>query len=115
MIRAAKEGRSEIELIDQMSRAHQADFAGFDIRFDHYGSTNSEENRALCAEFWKAMRDRGLIVQRDVAQLYDPESKTFLADRFVRGTCPKCGAELADTEENREYVAKREADEDEDE
>ena len=92
MIRAAKEGRSEIELIYQMSRAHQADFAGFDIRFDHYGSTNSEENRALCAEFWKAMRDRGLIVQRDVAQLYDPESKTFLADRFVRGTCPKCGA-----------------------
>lgn len=92
MIRAGKEGRSEVDLITQMSRAHQADFAGFDIGFDHYGSTHCEENRMLCGEFWAAMRAAGLIVERDVAQLYDPESNTFLSDRFVRGTCPKCGA-----------------------
>jgi methionyl-tRNA synthetase len=91
MIRARKEGRSEEELIAQMSRSHQADFAGFDIAFDHYGSTHSEENRQLCHEFWRAMRAADLIAERPVAQLYDPDAQTFLADRFVRGTCPVCG------------------------
>jgi methionyl-tRNA synthetase len=91
MIRARKEGRSEEELIAQMSRSHQSDFAGFGIEFDNYGSTHSDENRQLCHEFWASMRAAGLIAQRAIAQLYDPEAKTFLADRFVRGTCPKCG------------------------
>jgi len=91
MIRARKEGRTEEELIAQMSQSHQADFAGFDIEFDNYGSTHSEENRQLCHQFWAALREAGLIAERPVAQLFDPEAKTFLADRFVRGTCPKCG------------------------
>jgi len=91
MIRARKEGRSEEELIAQMSQSHQADFAGFDIEFDNYGSTHSEENRQLCHQFWASLRQAGLVAERPVAQLYDPEAKTFLADRFVRGTCPKCG------------------------
>jgi len=91
MIRARKEGRSEEELIAQMSQSHQADFAGFDIEFDNYGSTHSEENRQLCHRFWESLRQAGLVAERPVAQLYDPEAKTFLADRFVRGTCPKCG------------------------
>lgn len=91
MIRARKEGRTEEELIAQMSQSHQADFAGFDIRFDNYGSTHSDENRQLCHQFWASLRQAGLIAERPVAQLYDPEAKTFLADRFVRGTCPKCG------------------------
>ncbi len=90
MIRARKEGRSEVELIAAMSDAHQKDFAGFDIVFDHYGSTHSSENQRLCHTFWKSLRIAGMIAQRPVAQLYDPEAKTFLADRFVRGTCPKC-------------------------
>lgn len=91
MIRARKEGRSEEGLIAQMSQSHQADFAGFDIEFDNYGSTHSEENRQLCHQFWASLRRAGLVAERPVAQLYDPEAKTFLADRFVRGTCPKCG------------------------
>lgn len=91
MIRARKEGRSEEGLIAQMSQSHQADFAGFDIEFDNYGSTHSEENRQLCHQFWASLRQAGLVAERPVAQLYDPEAKTFLADRFVRGTCPKCG------------------------
>ncbi len=91
MIRARKEGRSEIDLIAAMSAAHQRDFAGFDVAFDHYGSTHSNENRELCAEFWKSLRAAGMIAERAIEQLYDPEAKTFLADRFVRGTCPKCG------------------------
>jgi|688.fasta_scaffold00010_7 methionyl-tRNA synthetase len=92
MIRARREGRSETELIDQMQAAHQRDFDGFQIRFDHYGSTNSDENRQLCGTFWSALRQAGMIVERDVSQLYDPVAATFLADRFVKGTCPKCQA-----------------------
>lgn len=91
MIRARKEGRSELDLIGEMTRSHQRDFAGFGIQFDNYGSTHSDENRTICHQFWKSLRDENLIVERSVEQLYDPEAETFLADRFVRGTCPKCG------------------------
>lgn len=92
MIRARQERRSEVELIAEMQAAHLRDFRAFEIGFDNYGSTNSEENRALCHEIWQALRDRGLITERDVDQLYDPVAGTFLADRFVKGTCPKCKA-----------------------
>ncbi|MHB8972939.1 MAG: methionine--tRNA ligase [Pirellulaceae bacterium] len=94
MIRARQERRSEEELIAEMQQAHLRDFTAFDIEFDNYGSTNSDENRRLCCEIWQGLRERNLIVEREVAQLYDPEAGTFLADRFVKGTCPnpKCGA-----------------------
>ncbi|HEX9619461.1 MAG TPA: methionine--tRNA ligase [Polyangiaceae bacterium] len=92
MIRARQEGRSEVELIGDMQKAHERDFAGFQIRFDNYGSTHSEHNRRLCAEFWRALRGAGLIVEREVTQLFDPDAGVFLADRFVKGKCPNCGA-----------------------
>lgn len=92
MIRARKEGRREEEVIAAMKEAHQRDFAGFGISFDNYGSTNDEENRILCGEIWSSLRQADLIAEREIQQLYDPEAQTFLADRFVRGTCPKCGA-----------------------
>lgn len=92
MISSRKAGVSESEFIAEMQRAHERDFAAFDIKFDNYGSTNSPENRALCERFWKAIRAAGLVRERDVEQLYDPKAKTFLPDRFVRGTCPKCGS-----------------------
>ena len=91
MIRARNEGRSEEDLIASMSESHQRDFANFGIEFDHYGSTNSEENRELCAQFWCSLREAGLVTESTIEQLYDPEAETFLADRFVRGTCPKYG------------------------
>ncbi|HWO11169.1 MAG TPA: methionine--tRNA ligase [Polyangiaceae bacterium] len=91
MLRARQEGITEVELIDAMNRAHQADFAAFNIRFDHYGSTNSEQNRTFCHEIWRALRDRGLVVERQVSQLYDPKEGLFLADRLVKGSCPRCG------------------------
>lgn len=90
MLRARREGRSEIEVIGDMQQSHERDFAGFDIQFDNYGSTNSAENRELCDEIWAALRKAGLIVEREVTQLFDPEAGTFLADRFVKGTCPSC-------------------------
>ena len=92
MIRARAEGRSERELIAAMRDDHLADFAGFQVAFDHYGSTDSDSNRRLCGEIWKALRARGLVAERDVQQLFDPQAGVFLADRFVKGTCPRCGA-----------------------
>ncbi|MBI1900403.1 MAG: methionine--tRNA ligase [Planctomycetia bacterium] len=92
MIRARQEGRREEQVIADMQAAHVRDFSGFQIQFDNYGSTHSDENRRLCAEIWAALRKAGIIVEREVDRLYDPEVQTFLADRFVKGKCPKCGA-----------------------
>jgi methionyl-tRNA synthetase len=91
-IRARKEGRPEEELIAQVQAEHERDFAGFQVSFDNYGSTNSPENRELCHEIWEAIDKAGLVKTKNVDQLYDTVANTFLADRFVRGTCPHCGA-----------------------
>jgi methionyl-tRNA synthetase len=90
MIRARKEGVREEDLIARMQQAHLADFTGFQIEFDNYGSTHSPENRVVCEEIWQALRHDGLVSENEVEQLYDPVAGTFLADRFVKGTCPKC-------------------------
>ncbi len=91
MISAEKQGIKEEELLEAMQKAHIEDFAGFDVEFDNYGSTHSPGNRRLCAEFWSAIRAAGMVKQREVTQLYDVQAGTFLADRFVKGTCPYCG------------------------
>ncbi len=88
MIRARQEGRTEEEVIAAMQAAHIADFAKFEIEFDHYGSTNSEQTRAVCHQIWKSIREAGLVSEKEIEQLFDPEAGTFLADRFVKGTCP---------------------------
>ncbi|MEZ6129505.1 MAG: methionine--tRNA ligase [Planctomycetaceae bacterium] len=93
MIRARNEGRSEDAVIADMREAHIRDFAAFHIEFDNYGSTNSDSNRDCCHRIWSKIRSAGLVSEKDVEQLFDPEAGTFLADRFVRGTCPKCGSE----------------------
>lgn len=93
MLRAQKEGRSEEELIAEVSENHIRDFSKFFIEFDNYGSTNSDESLKFCNEIWAALRGADLIVKKPVTQLYDPEKKTFLADRFVKGTCPNCKSE----------------------
>jgi methionyl-tRNA synthetase len=92
MIRARQEEIREEELIAEMQEAHVKDFAGFQIEFDNYGSTHSPENRALCEEIWTAVRKAGLVHEKKVTQLYDVTEGTFLADRFVKGTCPVCKA-----------------------
>ncbi len=93
MMSAQRTGCTEEEWIAKISEEHQRDFAGFGIEFDNYGSTNSPENYELCKQFWQAFRDAGLVKQEAVTQLFDEEKGIFLADRFVRGACPKCGAE----------------------
>ncbi|MCH2369182.1 MAG: methionine--tRNA ligase [Pirellulales bacterium] len=93
MMSAQRTGCTEEEWIARISDEHQRDFAGFGIEFENYGSTNSPENYELCKQCWQSFRDAGLIRQEAVTQLFDDEKGIFLADRFVRGTCPKCGAE----------------------
>jgi methionyl-tRNA synthetase len=102
MIRARQEKRSEESLIADMQTQHLRDFAQFHIEFDHYGSTNSPENRALCGQFWTALFQADLVAEREVTQLFDPEANTFLADRFVKGICPVCKTpdQYGDTCEN---------------
>lgn len=92
MMSAQRTGCTEEQWIAKISDEHQRDFAGFGIEFDNYGSTNSPENYELCKQFWQAFRDSGLVKEEAVTQLFDDEKGIFLADRFVRGTCPKCDA-----------------------
>ncbi len=92
MVRARAEGRPEEALIAQTQAEHEQDFADFGISVDAYGSTNSPENRALCHEVWTSLQQQGMVVRRDVTQLFDVKLGVFLADRFVKGTCPRCGA-----------------------
>ncbi len=92
MLRAWAEGVAPEVLIEQMAREHRADFAGFLIGFDQYHSTHSPENRELAERIYERLRDAGHIVQRTVTDLYDPEKKLFLPDRFIKGECPRCGA-----------------------
>jgi len=90
MISAKKAQVSDEQFIARMNAEHQRDFAGFQIQFDNYGSTHSPENRELCGQFWASLRSANLVVEKDVSQLFDPVAGTFLADRFVKGTCPVC-------------------------
>jgi methionyl-tRNA synthetase len=92
MIRAQKEGREPETLLEEVRRAHEGDLASFDIRYDYYGSTHSPSNRQLVNEVWAALRAGGHVTEREVTQLFDAQAGIFLADRFVKGGCPRCGA-----------------------
>ncbi|WP_028631036.1 methionine--tRNA ligase [Metapseudomonas resinovorans] len=93
MLRAEKEGITSEQLIDNVRAEHTTDFADFLVDFDNYHSTHSEENRALSSSIYTKLRDAGHIGTRPVTQYYDPEKQMFLADRFIKGSCPKCGTE----------------------
>ncbi|WP_018875023.1 methionine--tRNA ligase [Thioalkalivibrio sp. ALJ1] len=93
MLKARAEGIEPEELIARVREEHEADFGEFLIGFDHYHSTHSDENRALASEIYTALRDAGHIETRTIDQAYDPEAGMFLPDRFIKGTCPKCGAQ----------------------
>ncbi|MBB3232042.1 methionine--tRNA ligase [Halomonas stenophila] len=90
MLRAEQEGITSEALIDRVSREHQEDFARFGVAFDNYHSTHSEENRHFSELIYTRLRDRGHIATRDIEQMFDPVKGLFLADRFIKGTCPKC-------------------------
>jgi len=93
MLRAQSEGIEPEELIARIAQEHKRDFDDFHIAFDNYYSTHSDENREQAAFIYKRLRENGHITSRVITQAYDPEKEMFLPDRFIKGTCPKCGAE----------------------
>lgn len=93
MIRARKEGITPEELIARSHAEHMRDFTDFQVKFDNYYTTNSPENKALSERIYAAMEASGAITRKSTPQLYCEHCKMFLPDRFVKGTCPKCGAE----------------------
>ena len=93
MIRVRKEGITPEELIARSHATHLKDFTDFQIAFDNYYSTNSPENKALSEQIYLAAEKQGFITKKTTPQLYCEHCKMFLPDRFVKGTCPKCGAE----------------------
>jgi methionyl-tRNA synthetase len=90
MLKAQQLGMAPEEMIAQVQKEHQQDFTDFNIEFDNFHSTHSDENRALASEIYLKLRDAGYIKSRTISQLFDPEKSMFLPDRFVKGTCPKC-------------------------
>lgn len=93
MLRAEKEGITPEQLIANVQAEHSSDFADFLVDFDNFHSTHCEENRELSSLIYTRLREAGHIATRSVTQYYDPEKGMFLADRFIKGTCPKCAAE----------------------
>ncbi|MET0068754.1 MAG: methionine--tRNA ligase [Candidatus Thiodiazotropha sp.] len=93
MLRARQEGIDPETLIARVAGEHKADFADFRIGFDNYHSTHSAENQACANTIYERNRDAGHIARRTITQAYDPVEQMFLPDRFIKGTCPKCGAE----------------------
>lgn len=93
MLRAEKEGITSEQLIDRISAEHQQDFADFQVNFDNYYSTHSPENKEFACGIYEACLANGKISSRSITQAFDPEKQLFLADRFVKGTCPKCKSE----------------------
>ncbi|WNN43009.1 methionine--tRNA ligase [Winslowiella toletana] len=92
MLKAQQLGIAPEQMIAEMSQEHQTDFAGFNISYDNYHSTHSDENRELSSLIYGRLKENGFIKNRTISQLYDPEKGMFLPDRFVKGTCPKCKA-----------------------
>lgn len=90
MLKAEQQGITSEQLIAKVHREHLQDFENFSIDFDNYYSTHSDENRELSEQIYIACRDAGYIAEREITQAYDQEKQLFLADRFIKGTCPRC-------------------------
>lgn len=90
MLKAQQLGIAPEDMIAQVNKEHQHDFADFNIAFDNYHSTHSDENRVLASDIYLKLRANGYIKSKSISQLFDPEKSMFLPDRFVKGTCPKC-------------------------
>ncbi len=93
MLRAEREGTTPEELIARIGDSHRRDYGDFAIGFDNFYTTHSPENRELAETIYRRLQEAGHIARRTIAQAYDPEREMFLPDRYIRGTCPRCGAE----------------------
>ncbi|MCC5451668.1 methionine--tRNA ligase [Rheinheimera sp. UJ51] len=93
MLKAQQQGISPEQMIAQTKIEHSTDFADFGVAFDNYHSTHSEENREFANTIYNRLNAAGHIKRKVISQLYDPQKSMFLPDRFVKGDCPKCGAQ----------------------
>ena len=93
MLRAQSESITAKQLIERINEEHQRDFQDFAISFDNFYTTHSDENREFTETIYKRLKENGHIAIRTIKQAYDPEKEMFLPDRFIKGTCPRCGAE----------------------
>ena len=91
-ITAEREGVSPQVIVDRFHEMNKRDFARFGISFDNYSRTSLPIHHKTSQEFFLALYEKGLLVEKTVKQLYCPKCKRFLADRYVEGTCPHCGA-----------------------
>ena len=94
-MKAKKEGVTPKEIIDKYHSIIKKSFVDFGVSFDNYSRTSAEVHHETASEFFKKMYEQGDFIEEETEQLYDDEAKQFLADRFVIGTCPKCGHEEA--------------------
>ncbi len=94
-MKARKEGVSPKEVIDKYHTIIKKSFEDFGITFDNYSRTSSDIHHKTASGFFKKLYEQDDFIEETTAQLYDEKSKQFLADRFVTGTCPKCGHEEA--------------------
>ena len=93
MLNAQKQGITPEEMVKNVSIERQRDFADFNIKFDNYHSTHSQENKEFSELIYNRLNDAGHIKKHTISQLFDPEKGIFLPDRFVTGTCPTCKSE----------------------
>ena len=94
-IKAKKQGCSPQDVVDKYHNIIKKSFAGLGINFDIYSRTTSGVHHRNASEFFRKLYDEGKFVEKESEQYYDEEAKTFLADRYIVGTCPKCGNEGA--------------------
>ncbi len=94
-IKAKKEGVSPQDIVDRYHHMIKTSFEEFGIAFNHYGRTTSETHQKTASDFFKTLYDNDKFIEQSTEQLYDQEAQQFLADRFVTGTCPKCGHDEA--------------------
>ncbi|MGS2723267.1 methionine--tRNA ligase [Porticoccus sp. GXU_MW_L64] len=93
MLKAEQLGISSEEHIANIQKEHLEDFGDFQIAFDNYHSTHSKENRELSNLIYNRLRENNHIAKREIKQAFDPEKGLFLAERYIKGTCPKCKTE----------------------
>ncbi len=91
LMRALGEETTPQEVVDRYHAEIEDGFRRFQMSFDYYGRTSSGVHRETTQAFFRRLAEKGVFVQKTSEQLYDPEAGLFLADRFVRGTCPVCG------------------------
>lgn len=94
-IKARKEGVTPQQIVDRYHQLIKSSFEGLGMSFDIYSRTSSKTHAATASEFFRKLYDEGKFIERTSEQYYDEETQTFLADRYIVGTCPRCGNDRA--------------------